>query len=163
MFVDLADGWLICYLSIYSLREQSPAMSFTWQHVQVKRVQDAHIPYICPFFSHFPKNLQDEESETPEETGKLPESVREEFFSLPRFEGSALYPCVALSNHSCILAICTDLVTRLSNTQKKVLLDDKLLFWWIKPTVFMEMCDDFCSADMEALSGYTYSKPRGML
>ena len=121
MFVDVADGWLICYLSIYSLREQSPAMSFPQQ-------QDAHMPPICPFFSHFPKNLQDEESETPEETGKLPESVREESFSLPRFEGSALYPCVALSNHSCILAICTDLVTRLSNAQKKVLLDDKLLF-----------------------------------
>lgn len=45
---------------------------------------------------------QEEESETPEETGKLPESLSEEFFSLPRFEGSALYPCVALSNHSCI-------------------------------------------------------------
>jgi hypothetical protein len=56
------------------------------------------------FFCHFLILLQEEESETPEETGKLPESLSEEFFSLPRFEGSALYPCVALSNHSCILA-----------------------------------------------------------
>jgi len=73
---------------------------FTQQHVQEKRVQDEH----SFFFGHFLILLQEEESETPEETGKLPESLSEEFFSLPRFEGSALYPCVALSNHSCILA-----------------------------------------------------------
>lgn len=50
---------------------------------------------------------QDEEagSQNPEETpdGKAPERTEVDVFSLPRFEGSALYPCVALSNHSCIL------------------------------------------------------------
>ena len=45
-----------------------------------------------------------DEPTEPEETGKLPEAACEEAFSLPRFEGSALYPCVALSNHSCSLA-----------------------------------------------------------
>jgi len=43
-----------------------------------------------------------DEPTEPEETGKLPEAACEEAFSLPRFEGSALYPCVALSNHSCV-------------------------------------------------------------
>ncbi|CAK9074189.1 unnamed protein product [Durusdinium trenchii] len=44
---------------------------------------------------------EDSEPENPEETG--PSSREKDMtFSLPRFEGSALYPCVALSNHSCI-------------------------------------------------------------
>ena len=56
---------------------------------------------------HVSTNLSLEETDEPtepEETGKLPEAACEEAFSLPRFEGSALYPCVALSNHSCSLA-----------------------------------------------------------
>ena len=86
MFVDVADWWVLCYLNL---------------NISIRCGND-HRPCTLP--SSFWK-LQDEESETPEETGKLPESVSEEFFSLPRFEGSALYPCVALSNHSCILAV----------------------------------------------------------
>ena len=90
----------MCYLSIYSLRERSPAVFFYSAACAGKAC--ARRTFL--FFGHFLILLQEEESETPEETGKLPESLSEEFFSLPRFEGSALYPCVALSNHSCILA-----------------------------------------------------------
>eukprot|EP00438_Fugacium_kawagutii_P021849 Skav233018 [mRNA] locus=scaffold909:212230:220056:+ [translate_table: standard] len=51
------------------------------------------------------QKVKDEEAgSNPEETcdGKVPERTEADVFSLPRFEGSALYPCVALSNHSCL-------------------------------------------------------------
>ena len=43
---------------------------------------------------------EEPDQKNPEETAPSRKDS-EEAFSLPRFEGSALYPCVALSNHSC--------------------------------------------------------------
>ena len=69
----------------------------------MKIAQD-QLASLSPHFSTKLSLEETDEPTEPEETGKLPEAACEEAFSLPRFEGSALYPCVALSNHSCSLA-----------------------------------------------------------
>lgn len=46
------------------------------------------------------KGSSDDDAKNPETTGHVEPSS--EPFALPRFEASALYPCVALSNHSCL-------------------------------------------------------------
>ena len=46
------------------------------------------------------KSSSEDDAKSPEEASATLQ-VPNEPFSLPRFEGSALYPCVALSNHSC--------------------------------------------------------------
>lgn len=133
-------NWLRCFFISMMLYQQLCTIWFTKELRFVKTAQKTNLP---PFSKKtlVSTSLSLEETDEPtepEETGKLPEAACEEVFSLPRFEGSALYPCVALSNHSCSLAADSPLGWAVGRWKMKSL--EFYTNWWTSWNTLMHAC-----------------------